>query len=301
MTGIACVGSINQDFVLEVERRPAPGETLTGASLALLPGGKGANQAVAAALAGAEVNMVGAVGDDSFGPALVAGLRSAGVGVEHVLVLDDGTTGSAFITVTPDGENSIIVAPGANARLAPELFASSEEAVRNCEVLVVQMEIPSATVERAVSVAEESGARVVLNMAPSHPLPSATLALADPLVVNEHEAAWLLDRRIGDLQAAADVADELCSRGIRSAVVTLGAQGAIAADGSETWHTPAPSVSVVDTTGAGDAFVGALAAELLRDRPLEAAVDFAVRAGAAAVTKSGAQASLPSRSDIAQP
>lgn len=245
--------------------------------------------------------MVGAVGQDSFGPALVEGLRSAGVGVDHIRLVGDATTGAAFVSVTPDGENSIIVSPGANDRLTPEAFEPSVPIVQDCALLVIQMEIPSETVERAVRVAGGAAARVLLNLAPPHPLSRAALALADPLVVNEHEAAWLLNEPIGGLEAAAAAAAELCSRGTRSAVITLGANGAVATKGGESFHSPAPSTSVVDTTGAGDAFVGALAADLVGGQPLRRAVDFAVRAGAVAVAKKGARASLPNREEIGRP
>lgn len=293
MTEVFVAGSVNQDFVLKVRRRPEPGETLTNASLTPHPGGKGANQAVAAALLGAKVTLLGCVGEDNFGKALVQGLREKGVGTTRVKLSPDIHTGAAFITVTPDGENAITVAPGANQHLTPEDVDAATEDIRRSQVLAVQMEIPTETVQRAVEVASESGTRVILNLAPAQELPNYILQVLDPLVVNEHEASFLLERRVEGVEAALEATQSMLSLGPRSVVLTLGSAGAVVATGEGNEHYPAPKVPVVDTTGAGDAFVGALAVELADGAQIGNAVAYAVEAAATAVTKDGAQDSLP--------
>jgi ribokinase len=286
------VGSINQDFVLSVERRPAPGETVTDAHLGTHNGGKGANQAAAAALLGASVAFLGRVGDDGFGGPLVRSLADKGVDTSLVQEVTGSSTGAAFITVTPDGENAITVAPGANRRLTAEDVDDASRSIGEAQVLVAQMEIPREAVLRAAEVAAESGTRVLVNLAPPFELPRALLEKLDPLVINEHEAAFL-GERVEGVDEVLDAAARLLSLGPRSVVVTLGEDGAVFSDGETTQHLTAPKVKVVDTTGAGDAFVGALAARLAVDALLKDAVAYAVRAGAAAVTEAGAQGALP--------
>jgi ribokinase len=288
------VGSVNQDFVLNVERRPEPGETVTGAKLLTHPGGKGANQAVSAALLGARVTLLGRVGSDAAGNTLVGNLREKGVETARVEALDGVPTGAAFITVTPDGENTIVVAPGANLHLTSEDVDGAAEDIGRARILVAQMEIPAKTVQRAVEVASSHGTRVVLNLAPAQRLPRSLLQGLDPLVVNEHEASFLLGQPVAEgVKGSLEAAEKLRTLGPRSAVVTLGAAGAVVATEEGAKHYPAPKVPVVDTTGAGDAFVGALAARLGDGSSLEIATAYAVRAAATAVTKEGAQASLP--------
>jgi ribokinase len=290
---IFVAGSINQDFVLRVERRPRPGETLTGAVLSLHAGGKGANQAVAAALLGGSVAFLGRMGEDPFGVNLLQALQSAGVDTSHVESLPGVATGAAFITVTPDGENSIVVAPGANAHLRTTDVEAAREAIQAAKVLVLQLELPLEAVQRAAEVASEGGTRVVLNLAPMRNVPPSLLKLASPLVVNEHEATALLDAQVRGVADAQAAALQLQRLGPGSAVVTLGGEGAVAAGDGPPHHVPAPIVPVVDTTGAGDAFVGALAVQLARGASLNEAVAYGVRAGAVAVSKEGAQSSLP--------
>ena len=284
------VGSINQDFVLAVERRPEPGETVTDAELTLLPGGKGANAAVAAARLGTEVSMLGRVGEDAFGQGLVRNLRDNGVDAKYVRTTPDAPTGSAFITVTPDGENAIVVSPGANRSFGPDEVEEAAATLRETGVLVAQLEVPAEAVERAAKIATQSGGRFVFNLAPAREVPESLLRLPDPLVVNETEARFLLG---DDTRDPERLAAKLLDLGPASAVVTLGASGAVLASGGTTRHFPAPEVEAVDTTGAGDAFVGALAARLAAGAPLEEAVPYAVLAGTAAVAQAGAQGSLP--------
>jgi ribokinase len=298
VSDVFVVGSINQDFVLGVERRPAPGETVTDARLATHNGGKGANQAAAAALLGASVTFLGRVGDDGFGEPLVRSLTDKGVDTSLVQQIPGSSTGTAFITVTPDGENAITVAPGANRRLTKGDVDAASESIEEAQVLVAQMEVPPEVVVRAVEVAAQSGTRALVNLAPPFEVPRTLLEKLDPLVLNEHEAAYLLGEGVEGVDEALDAIPSLLSLGPRSVVVTVGEDGAVFSDGESLRHLAAPEVEVVDTTGAGDAFVGALAARLADDAPLGDAIAYAVRAGAAAVTKEGAQEALPTLGTI---
>ena len=301
MAEVFVVGSINQDFVLKVERRPKPGETVTDAVLSTHNGGKGANQAAAAALLGGSVVLLGRVGDDGFGGPLVRTLAEKGVDTALIEEASDSSTGTAFITVTEDGENSITVAPGANRRLTPEDVDAARGAIAGAAVLVAQMEVPRECVVRAVEVAGGEGTRAILNLAPPFDVPRAVLEGLDPLVVNEHEAAFLLDEGVEGVEAALAAAPRLVALGPKSVVVTVGADGAVLAEGDAAGHVPAPEADVVDTTGAGDAFVGALALRLARGASLEQAVSYAVRAGSAAVTREGAQGALPTPDVLGAP
>ena len=298
MAEVFVVGSINQDFVLKVERRPEPGETVTDAVLSTHHGGKGSNQAAAAARLGASVIMLGRVGEDEFGEPQFVNLRDQGVDTSLIERLEGWKTGSAFITVTPDGENVITVAPGANRGLSDEDIEAAADAIAEAEILVAQMEVSPETVAKAIEVAARVGTRVLVNLAPPFEVGRAFLAKLDPLVVNEHEAAFLLGEKVKGVEGALSAAPRLLELGPRSAVVTLGAEGAVFAEGDSSGHLPAPLAKVVDTTGAGDAFVGALAVRLAQGAPLEEAVAYAARAGAAAVTREGAQGSLPTHAEI---
>ena len=298
MADVFVVGSINQDFVLSVERRPEPGETVTEAQLSKGNGGKGANQAAAAALLGASVKFLGRVGDDGFGEPLVEALADKGVDTSLIEASPDSSTGTAFITVTPDGENAITVAPGANRTLSADDVDDASDAIADARVLVAQMEVPPEVVLRAVEVAARQGTRALVNLAPTTDISRKLLEKLDPLVVNEHEAAFLLRERVEGVEGALSAAPELLELGPRSAVITLGREGAVFSDGESTNHLPAPKVDAVDTTGAGDAFVGALAAKLAQELPLNDAVAYAVRAGAAAVTRKGAQGALPTPESV---
>lgn len=290
---VVVVGSINADLILQVERHPRPGETLLGHTSTVLPGGKGANQAVAAARLGADVAMVGAVGEDAYAATALAGLRDAGVDLTHVRTVD-APTGLAVVTLSDDGENTIVVLPGANATVTPHRVDDAADLVAGARVCVVQAEIPLATVAHVARLAAAGGTRLVLNVAPAAELPPETVAAADPLVVNEHEAAILLGRRYAD---PAESARELAARGVRSVVVTLGVGGVVGVADGATWSLPARRVDALDTTGAGDAFVGALAAGIADGLAVEQAAALATRVAAASVTRLGAQPSYPWRGD----
>jgi ribokinase len=290
---VVVVGSINADLVVQVERHPRPGETLLGRTSTLLPGGKGANQAVAAARRGATVAMVGAVGDDADAATALGGLRAAGVDLEHVHTVD-APTGLAVVTLSDDGENTIVVVPGANAAVGTRVVDGAADLIAGAQVCVVQAEIPLTTVAHVAHLAAAAGTRLLLNVAPAAELQPETVQVADPLVVNEHEAAILLGRRPAD---PADAARELASRGVRSVVVTLGAGGVVGVEEGAAWSLPARQVDALDTTGAGDAFVGALAAGIADGLAVEQAAVLATRVAAASVTRLGAQPSYPWRGD----
>lgn len=258
---------------------------MLGSDTTVLPGGKGANTAVAAGRLGAKVALLGAVGNDSNGELLLESLRSAGVDTSLVR-RSDRPTGVAYIFVTPDGENSILVSPGANSALTEK-----DVDLADARVLVASLEVPLSTVEHAVAQAARRGIRPVVNVSPMARLSAETLAALDPIVVNEHEAAQLLGED-ADPRGLLDL-------GPRSAVVTLGARGALVIDAEGSQHIESPQVKAVDTTGAGDAFTGALAAELAKGADLVTASQLAVKVAAVSVTRKGAQPSYPTADEVA--
>jgi ribokinase len=285
------LGSANRDYTVIVERQPAPGETVLGGSLNVATGGKGANQASAAARAGAKPILIGAVGTDSVGGDILADLTARGVDVTLVSRSSE-PSGVALITVSRDGENSIVVAPGANATLVPAAIAVAvAEHVDAGTVLLCQLEISPEVVSAAASEVERVGGRFVLNLSPSRYVSPKLLGLADPLVLNESEAADLAGSAIDGSADAQTIAKRLLATS-RSVVITLGGDGAIVADSAGVTHVPAVRVPVVDTTGAGDAFAGALAAGLADGRDLATSVAAGIAAGAAAVQHLGAQPPL---------
>jgi ribokinase len=289
------VGSANADLVIDVERRPGAGETVLGSDLAVHPGGKGANQAVAAARLGARTALLARVGDDAHGRLLLDSQRAAGVDTVGVLV-GGAPTGVALITVDPSGDNSIVVSPGANGRLTPHDVRAAASLFQASRVVSVQLEIPLETVVEVVR-ALADGSRFVLNPSPPRPLPAEVLAACDPLIVNEHEAKVILgDSAVGDTPE--DWARILLAKGPRSVVVTLGAQGALVASAEGVTHVPSVPVDAVDTTGAGDAFTAALAWKLGTGSPLAEAAAHAARVGAVAVTREGAQVSFPTAAEV---
>lgn len=296
-TVVVVVGSINEDVELFVPRAPRPGETLTATRTSRHAGGKGANQAVAAARAGARVRMIGRIGADPAGARMLEALRSERVDTHAVAALPGVPTGTAYITVTADGENTIVLERGANARLSPADVAAERDALAGAAVMLAQLEVPIDTVTAAVCAARDAGVRAVVTLAPAQEVPAELLAGLDPLLVNEHEAAILLGGAGGGGGEGRDVAAdaEECARrllglGPRSVVITLGAAGAVVADGSRVWRVPAVAVDeVVDTTGAGDAFAGALASALAGGARLADAVSAGMAAGAQAVGRAGAR------------
>jgi ribokinase len=294
---VAVVGSLNMDLVVRVRRHPRPGETVMGLGHASHPGGKGANQAVAAARLGASVSMVGRVGDDGHGRQLLDALRADGVGVRHVL-RGSRPTGVAFIQVDESGQNSIVVSPGANAEVTEDDVRAQD--LTAAAVVMLQLEVPIDTVLAAARAGREAGASVLLNLAPAAPLTREQLADVSHLLVNEHEAAALLGAEARAVTADPVAAARRLTDLAPVAVVTVGAEGAAWAErGGGEGRQPAFPVEVVDTTAAGDAFAGALAARLAAgERDLAAAVRFACAAGSLATTRAGAQPSLPTLAEV---
>ena len=294
---IAVVGSINADLTVRVTRHPAPGETLLGHSSTVAPGGKGANQAVAAARMGAQVHMIGAVGTDSYAEPACAIMRESGMSEEGITSVE-GPTGLAVITVAADGENSIVVVPGANAAMSPELVDAHEELIAAASILLVQGEIPAAAIERAIAVATRHGVRVVVNLAPVIELDPAALLHADPLIANEHEAGLIaqLYKKQGQ-GSPEELATQLREAGFASVIITLGAAGALVATAEGIQQVPSARVEAVDTTGCGDACAGALVAALDEGADLIEATALGCRVGAFAATRPGAQTSYPSTTE----
>ncbi|RSM82265.1 ribokinase [Amycolatopsis sp. WAC 01375] len=281
---VLVIGSANADLVVPVDRRPGGGETVLGGDTVLSPGGKGANTAVAAARLGADVALLGAVGDDPYGELLKRSLAESGVNTGS-LRTSERPTGIAYITVTPDGENSILVSPGANSGLRPE-----DIDLDGAEIVVLSLEIPLETVEHAVAKAVENGVKTLLNLSPAAELSAKTLQGLDVLLVNEHEAAFLLG-------GEADF-PKLLDLGPKAAVVTLGAKGAAVVTADGVTEVSSPKVEAVDTTGAGDAFAGALATSLAKGEGLADAARRAVKVAAITVTRQGAQPSYPTTSEL---
>jgi ribokinase len=289
---VTVLGSLNMDISVTVPRLPEPGATVLGSDARFTPGGKGANQAVAAARLGADVRMAGCVGDDDFGQRLLAALRDEEVNADGVRVTADAPTGLAMISVDHAGENIITVAPGANHEVGDEELAA---AAGPGDILVICAEIPVPAIKAALARA----ARCVLNLAPAPPDAAAVVATGvDWLVVNETEAAAVLGRPVSGLAEAGQAAAALITAGARHAVVTAGAHGAALAGPDTTATISAFGVDAVDTVGAGDTFVGALAVTLAAGVPAAEAVRAAAAAGATAATRPGAQAGMPRPADI---
>jgi len=300
---IVVVGSLNMDFVVRVQRLPAPGETTLGSDFQMLPGGKGANQACAAGkLAGPGVNvkMIGRVGYDVFGDHLKASLSAAGVDVSGVHATRSQPTGVALIWVERSGQNSIVVASGANHALAASEVEAMRATFRGAQFALFQLESPLDTVERAMKIARDEGVRTILDPAPAQALPPDVLAAVDILTPNETEASMLLGeepRRISAEEGPA-ISRRLRERGPRSVILKLGEQGCVYIDESREIYSPGFQVEARDATAAGDIFNGALAAALVEGNSMDAALRFANAAAAISVTRVGAQASVPLRTEV---
>jgi ribokinase len=287
------------DLVLAVKRPPQPGETLVGGDLALFPGGKGANQACAAGKLGGKVRMVGMVGPDPFGPRLIESLATAGVDTSAI-GWSDRSTGTACISVLPDGENMIIISPGANAALSPDLVLAGLAEWESGDYLLCQLESPLETVLAAFTEARQRGGTTILDPAPMQPLPKELLAQTDILTPNQTEAAGLLSEpgvEIITYEQAAHAANRLRRMGPRTVIMKLGAAGCYIAGPEGEAAVPGFAVHALDTTAAGDTFNGALAVALAEGLPLLDAARFANAAAAISVTRTGAQASIPTREE----
>ena len=297
MARIVVVGSSNTDMILKLDRIPRPGETILGGEFVTAAGGKGANQAVAAARAGGSVTFVARVGQDMFGEQAIAGLIENGVNVDHVQ-FDSSPSGVALIFVGEDAENSIGVASGANANVSPADVRKAKHAFAAADVVIMQLETPLDTVHAAAELADGAGALVILNPAPAQPLPDKLLKKISILTPNETEAELLTGIQVDNEDTCNRAADSLLRKGVQTVIITLGSRGAFVATSTSRQHVPGFEVKQVDTTAAGDAFNGALAVALAEGMSMFDAVCFANAAGAMAVTRMGAQPSAPNRDEI---
>ncbi len=290
---VVVVGSINMDLVARVARLPAAGETLPATAFATVPGGKGANQAVAAARLGATTAMIGRVGDDAFGASLAAGLAEDRIDCRGLQTTAGTPTGLALIMVDDAGRNQIVVVAGANGLLAPADVDAAEHLLAGAQIVALQLEVPFETVEHTARRARALGVSVVLNPSPVRPLPPALLRCADYLVTHELEAASLAGAPVDTTSDAIAAGRPLRAQGAGTVLVTLGAAGAVIVGLDGERHDPAPRVDAVDTTAAGDTFLGGLCAALVRGLDLPAAVAFGQAAAALCVTRPGARPSIP--------
>ncbi|PKH20272.1 ribokinase [Pseudomonas prosekii] len=295
---VVVIGSLNMDLVTRAPRLPRGGETLIGQSFSTVSGGKGANQAVAAARLGAEVSMVGCIGSDAYGQQLRNALLAEQIDCDAISIVD-GASGVALIVVDDNSQNAIVIVAGANGALTPGVIDRFDSVLQAADVIICQLEVPDATVGHALKRGRELGKTVILNPAPaSRPLPADWYAAIDYLIPNESEAAALSGLPVDSLETAETAATRLIGMGAGKVIITLGAQGSLFADGLGFQHFPAPQVHAVDTTAAGDTFVGGFAAALASGQSEAEAIRFGQVAAALSVTRAGAQPSIPTLSDV---
>lgn len=295
---VVVIGSLNMDLVTRAPRLPRGGETLIGQSFTTVSGGKGANQAVAAARLGAQVSMVGCVGNDAYGDELRNALLVEQIDCQAVSTVED-SSGVALIVVDDNSQNAIVIVAGANGALTPQVIDQFDAVLQAADVIICQLEVPDATVGHALKRGRELGKTVILNPAPaSRALPTDWYASIDYLIPNESEASALSGLPVDSLASAETAASRLIALGAGKVIVTLGAQGSLFADGSRFEHFPAPKVKAVDTTAAGDTFVGGFAAALASGKSEAEAIRFGQVAAALSVTRAGAQPSIPTLSDV---
>ncbi len=295
---VVVIGSLNMDLVTRASRLPRAGETLIGQTFSTVPGGKGANQAVAAARLGADVAMIGCVGSDAYGTQLREALRVEGINCQAVSTVE-GSSGVALIVVDDSSQNAIVIVAGSNGELTPASLQAFDAVLQAAEVIVCQLEVPMATVGHALKRGRELGKTVILNPAPaSAPLPPEWYASIDYLIPNESEATALSGVTVDSLDSARVAALQLVQAGAGKVIITLGAQGALFSDGHVFEHLVAPKVKAVDTTAAGDTFVGGFAAALANGKSEAEAIRFGQVAAALSVTRAGAQPSIPTLHDV---
>jgi len=285
------------DLVIHTPKLPVMGETVIGSGFMTIPGGKGANQAIAAARLGGDVTMIGHVGDDAFGNSLKQNLQVNGVDVRHVKIMRNIPTGIAVIVIK-DGDNFIILDPGANFTITAKDIIEAENVIRESDILLLQMEIPQEAIEQAVDIAKQYGVKVLLNPAPARNMPDNFLAKVDVFTPNESECELITGMALKSINDAGEAVKYLRGKGIDQVIVTLGSRGVVYNNGNQILHKPAHKVTVVDTTAAGDSFTGALAVALTDGKSIDEAVDFANAAGALTVMKMGAQTSLPYKQEV---
>ena len=295
---IVVVGSCNTDMVINMERLPLPGETLLGGKFFMNAGGKGANQAVAAARLGGKVSFVAKVGNDPFGMRAIDQYKAEGIGTKYVVVDKEQPSGVALILVDSRGENSIAVASGANAHLLPEDIDRAKSVIEEGDILLMQLETPMETIEYAAQMAKRAGKKVILNPAPAQMLPESLLRNLYMLIANETEAEYISGTQITDMDSVARAADIICHKGVENVVITLGSKGAFIKERGAYHQVSALKVKAVDATAAGDTFCGAVCVALSEGRSITEAVEFANRAAAITVTRMGAQSSLPYRREV---
>ncbi|MGF1691018.1 ribokinase [Photobacterium kagoshimensis] len=298
MNKLVVLGSVNADHVLQVASFPRPGETLHGHSYSVIPGGKGANQAVAAARLGADIAFIACVGDDSFGITIREAFANDGINTEAVLIEEATPTGIAMIQVAATGENSICISAEANACLTPARLAPHHALISNADTLLMQLETPVETIEAAARVAKEANTKVVLNPAPAQTLSDDLLQLVDMITPNETEAELLTGIKVVDMASAQQAADVLHKKGIPTVMITLGSQGVWVSQQGQGEQVAGFRVEATDTTAAGDTFNGALLTGLQEGKSLNDAIRFAHAAAAISVTRLGAQTSIPHRHEV---
>lgn len=292
MSEILVIGSLNMDLVVSTNKIPRIGETVLGSGFSTVPGGKGANQAVAAARLGAHVDMIGCVGEDLFGKELISNLKANGVGAECVKEIKDVPTGIAMIVIN-EGNNFIIVDPGANFKVSSEFIKQYEYKIKQSDIIVIQLEIPFETVKTAVNIAFEHRKKIILNPAPAQQLPDDILNKITLLTPNETECEILTGIRINTKDDASKAIQYLMNKGVKQVVVTMGSKGSVYNIGNRIEYRPARKVEAVDTTAAGDSFTAAVAVGMSKGMDFEKSVEFANVVGSLTVTKKGAQSSLP--------
>ncbi|PUU94154.1 ribokinase [Halanaerobium sp.] len=296
MSKILVIGSMNMDLVVETERYPEEGETLIGGKFEQIPGGKGANQALAAAKLGDQVEFIGACGDDSFAPKLKSSLKAGGAEIDNIFEIKGVSTGVAVITVDKKGNNRIIVSPGANYKLDPDKIKKIKDTIAEAEIILLQLEIPVNTIEKIVEIASSNKTQIILDPAPAQKLSADILAKVDYLLPNEGELDLLLAE--AKSKSRAEKIGELLKMGVKNIIVTEGEKGINYYSQNKELHLDTLKVKAVDTTAAGDVFAGAFAASLIAENNLKKALKFAVQAAAYSVTKRGAQSSIPDKEEL---
>ena len=295
---IVVVGSSNTDMVVKTGHLPVPGETILGGAFIMAGGGKGANQAVAAARLGGNVVFIAKTGDDIFGKQAIDSFKEQGINTSYILCDPENPSGVALITVDAKGENCIVVAPGANACLKPADLQKAEQEIISAGIILIQLEIPAETVERVLNIAAAHNVKVILNPAPARLLTDDLLKKISIITPNETEAEMLSGIKVTDIKSAENAARMLAAKGIETVIITMGAQGAFVLHNDECYFFPAPVCEAIDTTAAGDVFNGALAVAISEGKSILEAVPFACKAASLSVCKMGAQASAPYRDEL---
>lgn len=298
MNNVLVIGSINMDLVIKAEKFPESGETVMGCGFAEIPGGKGANQAIAASMAGAKVCMLGSVGNDRYGEILTKNLKKHGIDCSAV-IRKNCNSGIASITVA-DGENRIVINPGANNEITKEDIHRYAYLIEWADMVVFQLEIPQEVILEAMVIAKKKDTRIVLNCAPMQKIDPEILELTDIIIPNEHEASMLISSEMSSMEMQEEAVRNICRKGISQTIITLGSKGCIYNYGSDVKRYPAYKVNAVDTTAAGDTFIGAFCAKYTGDDSLSDAIQYGTAASAIAVGRFGASVSIPHKNEISE-